>query len=123
MSNHSILSIEDDPDTREMYRDVLEEAGYTVMTAVDGQEGLQKSTHDPYDLIILDIMMPKLDGIAFLKQLKQSTATKKPPIITMTNLANDAVTDEALTLGATECLIKSDIDPDQLVKRVNLLVN
>lgn len=111
-----ILLIEDDVYILDVYADIFSEAGFEPTTAIDGEVGLQKISDGGYDLILLDVMMPKLDGLGVLAALKKTTP-KKPngPIVLLTNLGHDPIIKEALSLGAKGFLIKSDLDPDQLV--------
>ncbi len=111
--------VDDDQYIRDLYQEILTEAQYNVETAVDGQEGLIKAQAGGYDLILLDAMMPKLDGLGFLKELKDSPAkTPNGPIILLTNLAHDKVIDEAKENGAKSYLIKSDMNPDQFLTNI-----
>ena len=114
-----ILVLEDDQYTRDIYHDVLTEAGFEVTTAVDGEEGLVKIKEGGYNLILLDMMMPKLDGLGVLAALKENPPkVSNGPIILLTNLAHDPVINKAVALGAKSYLIKSDLNPDQLVAKV-----
>lgn len=118
-----ILVIEDDQYIRDVYQEVLTEVGYDVTTSVDGEEGLVKIREGGYSLILLDMMMPKLDGLGVLESLKQNASkTANGPIVLLTNLAHDPVISKALSLGAKDYLIKSDLNPDQLVTRVGELL-
>lgn len=117
-----LLVIEDDLYTRDLYKEILETAGYTVETAVDGVEGLQKVQSGAYNLVILDIMLPKKDGLSLLTSIKENPPPVHSPIIVLTNLARDPVLKEALSLGAKACLIKTDLNPDQLISKVNEFV-
>jgi len=118
-----ILVIEDDVYTRELYEEVLKEAGFLVETSVDGEEGIVKINEGTFDLVLLDIMMPKLDGLGVLKKLREKPAKgTEPKIVLLTNLAHDPVIKEALILGAGSYLIKSDLNPDQLVEKVKSLL-
>jgi DNA-binding response OmpR family regulator len=114
---HKILVVEDDGYIRDIYNDVLSRAGYSVTVAVDGEEGVIKAKEDTYSLILLDLMMPRLDGIGFLKELK-SKAHGHGKIVILTNMAQDPVLTEAMKLGAVAYLIKSDMNPGQLVEHV-----
>jgi CheY-like chemotaxis protein len=118
--DHQILLIvEDDLFTRELYIDMLKAAGFSIDTAFDGEEGLKKIEEGGYSLILLDIILPKLDGLQLLNTLKTNPPKKQNgPIIVLTNLAHDKVLNEALALGAKACLIKADYNPDQLVKKI-----
>lgn len=114
-----ILLVDDDQYIRELYLEVLKDAGYEVTPCTDGEAALAALSAGGFDLILLDIMMPKLDGIGVLK----SAAAKTPPpqngpVILLTNLAHDPVLQEATSLGAKGYLIKADMTPDQLVEKV-----
>lgn len=114
-----ILLIEDDANAIDLYKEVLRNAGFSVISAIDGGVGLSKAQEGGYDLILLDIMLPKMDGLTVLSKLKESPAKRQNgPIILLTNLAHDPVIQEATKLGAVGYLTKSDINPDQLVKKV-----
>jgi len=114
-----ILIVDDDLYIRDLYEEVFKDAGYEVTTAGDGQEGLARLKEGGFDATLLDVMMPKLDGLGVLGSLQ----TEKPtavngPIILLTNLAHDPVIQEALQKGAAGYLIKTDITPDILLEKV-----
>lgn len=114
-----ILLVDDDQYLRELYLEILKDAGYEVATAVNGEEALTALSTGGFDLVLLDIMMPKLDGIGVLKSIQaKPPTTPNGPIILLTNLAHDPVLNEATALGATTFLIKADITPDQLLNKV-----
>jgi|SRR3989344_1219932 len=116
-----ILLVEDDQFTRELYDEVLIGEGYDVTTAINGEEGLSKIEEGGYDLILLDVMMPKKDGLEVLRSLKdEPPKAKNGPIVLLTNLTNDPVFNSAygLNVGVTDHLVKSDITPGDLVVKV-----
>ena len=114
-----ILLVEDDQFTRELYEEVLKDAGFAVDSAVDGVDGLSKMTLGGYNLILLDVMMPKMDGLDVLRSLiNEPPAVKNGPIVLLTNLTNDPVIDTAYGLNAKGHLVKSDITPGELVEHV-----
>lgn len=114
-----VLIIDDDAYLRDLYQEVLQDAGYEVTTAVDGEEGLQKLQQGGIDLTLLDVMMPKLDGLGVLKKLKEAPPQAlNGPILLLTNLAQDPIVQEALQLGASSYIIKADITPDQLLEKM-----
>lgn len=114
-----ILIIEDDQFTREVYEEVLKDEGFEVTLASDGQQGLDKAKEGDYTLILLDVMMPKMNGLEVLEHLQKDPPTKKNgPIILLTNLAHDPIIKDALSKGAKSYLIKSDLTPDQLVEKL-----
>lgn len=114
--NKKILVIDDDLYIRELYQEILVSAGFIVSTAIDGEDGLQKLTTDEFDLILLDLMMPKIDGLGVLKALKQDLVKEiSSPILLLSNMGKEPVIDEALKNGVADYLVKSDINPDQLL--------
>lgn len=114
-----ILLIEDDVFTRELYEDVFGNAGYEIESAPDGEIGLTKAKEGGYDLILLDVMMPRLDGLGFLKGLKTTPPKKSNgPILLLTNLAHDPVVKEALATGAKDYLVKAEFNPDELLEKI-----
>ena len=114
-----ILVIEDDKSTRDIYSTVLKNAGYEVEVAGDGELGLFKAKEGGYDLILLDIMLPKVDGLTILSELKKSPPkAKNGKIIVLSNLSHEPVIKQAMDLGASGSLTKSDINPGQLVEEV-----
>ena len=118
--NKTILLVEDDQYLRDLYQEVLTEAGYAVDTAGDGEVGLAKLQTGSYGLVLLDMMMPKLDGIQVLTYLKDHPVPHPPErIVLLTNMAHSPVIDQATELGAQGCIIKSDVTPDLFVQRVN----
>ena len=114
-----VLIVDDDLYIRELYEELLKDEGYEVTTGSDGAEGLTKMSEGGYDLVLLDVMMPKIDGVGILQKLAETPA-KSPngPIIILTNLANDPVIDEAKKLGAQDSFIKSDHTPDEFLGKV-----
>jgi len=119
-----ILLVEDDLYTRDLYNETLLGAGFDVSTAVDGLQGLEKIQEGGFDLILLDAMMPKMDGLAVLSRLKQFPPKKaNGPIVMSTNLARDAVLNQAMAAGAKACLIKTELNPDQMIEKVKALMN
>jgi len=119
-----ILLVEDDKDFRELYESILTDAGYEVATAGDGEEGLAKASQGGFDLVLLDIMLPKRDGLSILSALKS-----KPPkipnksIMVLSNLSHEKALKEAVDLGAKGFLIKTNFTPDELVAKVKGLIS
>ena len=113
-----LLVVDDDEYIRDLYEEMLKDSGFEVDTAVDGKEGYEKIIAGSYDLILLDIMMPKMDGVEVLKKLAEDAKEKAAKVVLLTNLAHDPVMKEALSLGALAYLIKADMTPDQLVAKI-----
>ena len=120
MDQQRILVVEDDLFLRELYADILSGEGYKVDTAADGEVALEKMKVGGYNLVLLDIIMPKMDGLSVMKQLQNN-----PPlapnkcVIFLTNLDKDEEIKTALQLG-NGYLIKSQITPGILVEKVKV---
>ncbi len=119
-----VLVVEDDQYIRELYIDILQDEGYDVEHAVDGEEGYQKMHAGGYNIVLLDIMLPKMDGIKILEKLKNETPPIAPneAILVLSNLGQETIIANAISLGARGYLIKSDHTPDQVVNKVKELL-
>lgn len=120
-----ILLVEDDPMLTELYQTKLEMEGYEVSIATDGEAGLAAAKEKKPDLILLDIMLPKLNGFEVLKALKADKKTAKVPVMVLTNLGGEkADTDKklALSLGAAEFLVKTFHLPDDIVGKIRSIL-
>lgn len=114
-----ILIVEDDEILRNLYTELLTGEGFEVAEAADGAEGWNKIHNGGYDLIILDIVLPKKDGIQILRELKkQPPKTQNGPIVILTNLGQDSIIREGFQLGAAGYLIKSAFNPDQVLSEI-----
>ncbi len=114
-----VLLIEDDPLMVRMYQRKLVNDGYEAAVAVDGEDGLVKIRSFRPDLVLLDIMMPKLNGLQVLERLKSDPTTAKIPVVILTNLGGtqDDV-ERGLELGAVAYLVKSAYRPDEVIAKV-----
>lgn len=117
MDTKKILLIEDDYFINQLYMRILKQAGYEMVLASDGAEGI-KLVDNSYDLILLDIMLPKMNGINVLKKLKENSNTKKIPVILLTNLGQESVIKAAFTIGAQGYLIKMSMTPYEMVEKI-----
>lgn len=113
-----ILIVEDDPLMSRMYQKIFKFEGFEVDFAGDGEEGLEKVRSGKPTLILLDIMMPKMNGLEVLDKLKMDPELKGIPVIMLTNLAGTADAEAALTKGAVKYIIKSEYEPKQVVNMV-----
>jgi CheY-like chemotaxis protein len=113
-----ILVVEDDPLMSRMYQKIFTFEGYEVVMAADGQEGLDKAREHKPTLILLDVMMPKLNGLQVLEKLKEDPETKSTPVIMLTNLAGEQDAEAALAKGAIKYIIKSEHDPKEVADMV-----
>lgn len=109
-----ILLVEDEGEMRIFYSEFLSEK-YDVDTASDGDDGLSKLRLQPYDLVLLDIMMPKLDGVGFMQGKQQSPELAKIPVVLLTNLGEKELISKCFELGAKSMIVKSDVTPDQII--------
>ena len=123
MSIHNILVIEDDRFIGEMYVRSLQHEGYTVDWVVDGHDGLVAATSKPYDLILLDIMLPEMRGPEILKALRGNGQDKVPNvrIIVMTNFDQDTESRLAMQHDVDAYLIKAEITPRRLIEIIKQL--
>ena len=114
-----ILLIEDDLYIRDIYSRIFTNAGYSVEVAVDGEEGIAKTKDQAYDLVLLDIMLPKVTGIDVLKNFRQPSSTmRNTPVFLITNLGQDDIIKEAFDLGADGYLLKAQFKPQDIVEQI-----
>lgn len=113
-----ILIIEDDEFLAKMMARMLEAEGITCLLAGNGREGLQKAQRGHPRLIILDIILPDLDGFAILSKLKASRSTAKIPVLIISNLGQEEDVQQGLQLGAKDYIVKSDLSLDAVVAKV-----
>lgn len=114
-----ILLIDDDEALRQMYSLILTKAGYQVTAANDGVQGLAKAREGGYTLVLLDLMMPNLDGIGVLKGLQEEAPRKtNGPVIVLSNAGYNEIAKEAESLGASGFLMKADLLPKDLVEEI-----
>ncbi len=113
-----ILFIEDDPLIIKIYTTRLTADGYQVFSAENGEEGAKIAETEIPDLIVLDLMMPKLDGFGVLERLRANSRLKKTPILVYSNLAQEGEAERAKSLGATEFIIKANLSPTEMVEKL-----
>src|SRR3989344_5177255 len=115
----NILIIEDDPFVRKFYKDLFLRQHYGIEFAADGAEGIKKAKSFLPDLILLDIMMPKMNGLEVLKTLKEDPKTKNIQIIMLTNFGEEKYVREAAQYGASVFFLKVAYSPQKLVAEVD----
>jgi CheY-like chemotaxis protein len=113
-----ILITEDDPLMSRMYQKIFSFEGYEVVMAADGQEGLDKIRAEKPTLVLLDVMMPKLNGLEVLEKLKADPETKAIPVVMLTNLSSQQDAENAMLKGAIKYIVKSEHDPKQVADMV-----
>jgi len=116
--NKKILLVEDEDFIRELYVRQLTKAGFLVKSAVDGQSGLNVLKSETFDLLLLDIMLPGMNGLQLLREFKTQNPSSPMITILLTNLGQEAVIKEGFELGAQAYLIKASYTPDQVVSEV-----
>ena len=117
-----ILLVEDEPDQIAMLKVRLEANGYEFMSAMDGEEGLKKVNEEKPDLVLLDIIMPKMDGIEVCKRLKKDSNTKSIPVIVITAAGIKDAEQKSREVGADD-YIKKPYDAADLVLKIKALVD
>jgi two-component system, OmpR family, alkaline phosphatase synthesis response regulator PhoP len=118
MKKKKILLVEDEASLLQLLSDKLIEFGFFVSTAKNGMEGLKAALKIHPDLILLDIVMPIMDGMTMLKKLRADSWGKSANVILLTNLSSSYKASESSSMGVTEYIIKSDWILDDIVKRV-----
>jgi twitching motility two-component system response regulator PilH len=113
-----ILLVEDDRFLRKAAEATLRRHGFTVNTAVDGEDALQQVQRESPDLILLDLIMPKLQGFEVLRILKQDPSTQQIPVIVLSNLGQESDVRQALEGGAAAYFVKANLSLQELVSRV-----
>ncbi|MFA6098849.1 MAG: response regulator [Patescibacteria group bacterium] len=118
-----ILLVEDDTFLAGMYQAKLNLEGFQVVQANDGEKGLKMAQEEMPQLILLDIILPKMSGFDVLKTLKKQAKTRNIPVILLTNLGQREDVNKGLALGANDYLIKAHFMPSEVVEKVKKLVS
>lgn len=119
---HTIIIVEDDSFLAQMYATKLTLEGYRVSIAGDGERGWQMIEKERPDLVLLDILMPKMDGFAVLEKIRKSMNTQNIPVILLTNLSQKKDVERGLSLGANDYLIKSHFVPTEVLGKIRKLL-
>ncbi len=114
-----ILIIEDDQVILDMYSVKFKESNYNVFTASLGLDGLKIAKKEKPEIILLDVMMPQMDGYTVLRKLKEDKSTKNIPVILLTNLAQSEDREKGKKLGALDYLVKANFTPSQIEEKVS----
>ncbi len=118
-----ILIIEDEKILMEMYSDKLRQEKLTIFCANDAETGLELAEKEQPDLIILDILLPKENGIDFLSKLRKNPKTKNLTVVAFSNYDNPQTKKQAKKFGAKAYLIKTDYTPKEIVKKIKTYLN
>lgn len=118
----NILIVEDDDFFRELLKKKLTSLGFTVWEAPNGEKGVEVAKAKKPDLIILDLLLPNIDGFEVLSQVKANADTAATPIIIVSNLGQQEDIERGLKLGAADFMIKSQFDIDQIVEKMKTIL-
>lgn len=118
----SVLIVEDDVFLADLYRTKFEMEEFKVLVANDGEKGLELAKKNQPDVMLLDLILPKMSGFEVLAEIKADGALKKLPVILLTNLSQKADVDKGLKMGANDYLIKAHFMPSEVVGKIKKLV-
>lgn len=121
-SKKKILLVEDDVFVREIYREKLTKEDFDVVVAEHGILAMEKLQESVPDLILLDCIMPYMNGMEVLRKIKADERLNKIPVIMLTNISEKEKVNEGLELGINDYLIKSHFTPSEVVEKINLLL-
>jgi len=117
-----ILLIEDDPFLLSMYSTKFELEGFNIVTADNGEKGLEMAKEEKPNIILLDILMPKMNGFEVLAGLKSNQETREIPVILLTNLNQKDEVERGMALGADDYLIKAHFMPSEVVGKIQKII-
>jgi len=123
MRQPKVLVVDDDQALLEMYTMRLKEEAFEVIVARNGEEALARAVDSKPDVILLDVMMPKVNGFDVLDILKSTPETKKIPVLILTVLIQDADRERGLKAGAEDYLVKSETMPGQVIEKVKQVLS
>ena len=118
-----ILIVEDDPFIVDIYASQLKGQGYNVDTANAGEMALEKIKNNCPDLLLLDLLLPKMDGWEILKEMKKTKGMKSMPVIILSNLSQRAEVEKGLKMGAVKYLIKAHYTPSEVVDEIKKVIH
>ncbi len=121
-SKTKILIVEDEEILLTALSEELRQEGFNVVGAKDGVEGVEMAIKEKPDLILLDLVMPRLDGIGALKQMKDNAEIKDLPVVILTNLSDYDKISDALSLGAMDYLVKANYRLEDLVNKIKTVL-
>ncbi len=117
-----ILIIDDDKILCSMYKTKMEVDNFKVFVTNNGNEGIKLARKKKPDLILLDVIMPQIDGFAVLEELKKDDKTKNIPVIILTNLGTDEDKEKGEKIGAVDYLVKADLTPTQITEKIKRIL-
>ncbi|MCX6759190.1 MAG: response regulator [Candidatus Nealsonbacteria bacterium] len=114
----TILFIEDESVLQKTFREIIVQEGYQMISALDGETGLRVAKEKKPDLILLDLILPKIHGFDVLKKLKEENETRDIPVIVLTNLEGLEDVEKTLKLGATTYLVKTNYSLEEILEKI-----
>jgi DNA-binding response OmpR family regulator len=114
----TILFIEDESALQKTFGEIIAQDGYQMISALDGETGLRVAKEKKPDLILLDLILPKIHGFDVLKKLKEENETRDIPVIVLTNLETFEDVEKALKLGATTYLVKANYSLEEILEKI-----
>ncbi|MFA7253871.1 MAG: response regulator [Patescibacteria group bacterium] len=123
MNDKVILIVDDDPTLLEMYSERLKAEGAIVLQAMNGEDAIQTIKQNKPHFILLDIMMPKINGFDVLKAIKADTETSAIPVAVLSALADDQKKKQAIGLGAVDFYVKSELLPIDVVEKIKRVIS
>ena len=121
--SQNILVVEDDKFLRELIVQRLNKEGYQTIEAIDGEEGVKKIKAEKPALVLLDLILPGIDGFEVLEQVKKDTEVASIPIIILSNLGQKDDVEKGFKLGAADYLIKAHFTPAEIISKVKAILN
>jgi DNA-binding response OmpR family regulator len=118
----NILIVEDDDFFRELIAKRLSSEGYDISEAIDGEQGMEKIKEGNVDLVILDILLPGIDGFEVLSRVKEDSSVSSIPVVILSNLGQKEEVEKGMQLGATDYLIKAQVTSDEIVNKVKSVI-
>lgn len=118
----TILIVEDDMFLRSLIARKLENEGYKTEMAIDGEDGLVKVGAVKPDLVLLDIILPKMNGFEVLERIKSNSSTKDIPVILLTNLGEKEDAEKGMNLGAVGYMVKAHFTPEEIIAKIKEII-
>ncbi|MBU2566330.1 response regulator [Patescibacteria group bacterium] len=120
---YTVLLVEDDAFLARIYATALEAQGFRLSLASNGEDGLKLVEREKPDIIILDILLPEMDGYEFLEKIKADQGSANIPVLVLSNLGQKEDVDKAMQLGASRYLIKAHALPQHVLRNINEILN
>ena len=117
-----ILIVEDDKFLRELIAQKVAKEGFTMIQAMDGEEGVKKAKEEKPDLVLLDLILPSMDGFAVLTAIKGDSTIAATPVIILSNLGQKDDVEKGLKLGAADYLIKAHFTPGEIIEKIRSIL-